>query len=35
MSNAGDTARRLMEAYGKLRTDPCCSSGPKGEFTLR
>jgi C4-dicarboxylate-binding protein DctP len=35
MSKAGDTARRLMEAYGKLRTDPCCSSGPKGEFTAR
>jgi C4-dicarboxylate-binding protein DctP len=35
MNDAGETARRLMEAYGKLRTDPCCTSGPKGEFTLR
>jgi C4-dicarboxylate-binding protein DctP len=35
MNDAGETARRLMEAYGKLRTDPCCSTGPKGEFTLR
>jgi C4-dicarboxylate-binding protein DctP len=33
MSTAGETGRRLMEAYGKLRTDPCCSAGPKGEFT--
>jgi C4-dicarboxylate-binding protein DctP len=35
MNNTGETARRLMEAYGKLRTLPCCSSGPKGEFTAR
>ena len=35
MSNAGETAHRLMAAYGKLRTDPCCTSGPKGEFTPR
>jgi C4-dicarboxylate-binding protein DctP len=35
MNRAGDTAHKLMEAYGKLRTDPCCTSGPKGEFTLR
>jgi C4-dicarboxylate-binding protein DctP len=35
MNIAGETGRRLMEAYGKLRTDPCCSAGPKGEFTSR
>ncbi|HXE88660.1 MAG TPA: hypothetical protein VN524_17895, partial [Hyphomicrobiaceae bacterium] len=27
--NAGsDLARRLLAAYGKLRADPCCTSGP-------
>ena len=35
MNTTGETARRLMEAYGRLRTHPCCSSGPKGEFTAR
>ncbi len=35
ISTAGETGRRLIEAYGKLRTDPCCSAGPKGEFTSR
>ena len=35
MSNAGEIAHRLMAAYGKLRTHPCCTSGPKGDFTLR
>jgi C4-dicarboxylate-binding protein DctP len=35
MDTAGETGRRLMEAYGKLRTDSCCSAGPKGEFTSR
>jgi C4-dicarboxylate-binding protein DctP len=35
MVSAGDLGRRLMTAYGKLRTDPCCSAGPKGDFTLR
>jgi C4-dicarboxylate-binding protein DctP len=35
MNKTGETARRLMEAYGKLRTLPCCSSGPKGVFTAR
>jgi C4-dicarboxylate-binding protein DctP len=35
MNNSGELARRLMEAYGRLRTDPCCSAGPKGEFTHR
>jgi C4-dicarboxylate-binding protein DctP len=31
----GAVGRRLMVAYGKLRTDPCCSAGTKGEFTRR
>jgi C4-dicarboxylate-binding protein DctP len=35
MSTAGDIAAKTMAAYGKLRTLPCCSAGPKGEFTLR
>jgi C4-dicarboxylate-binding protein DctP len=35
MRTTGETGRRLMESYGKLRTDPCCSAGPKGEFTSR
>jgi C4-dicarboxylate-binding protein DctP len=35
MNTAGETGRRLLDAYGKLRTDPCCSTGPKGEFTSR
>jgi C4-dicarboxylate-binding protein DctP len=28
MSKNGELARRLMAAYGRLRTDPCCSAGP-------
>ncbi len=35
MSTTGETARRLMAAYGRLRTHPCCSSGPSGQFTAR
>jgi C4-dicarboxylate-binding protein DctP len=35
MTTAGDIAAKVMAAYGELRTLPCCSSGPKGEFTLR
>lgn len=35
MTIAGELGRRLMGAYGKLRTDPCCTSGPKGQFTRR
>jgi C4-dicarboxylate-binding protein DctP len=35
MTDTGDMARRLMGAYGKLRTDPCCNSGPMGSFNLR
>ena len=35
MTVAEDMARLLMEAYGKLPTDPCCSSGPAGSFKSR
>jgi len=35
MNASGDLARRVMAAYGKLRTEPCCTSGPKGAFTHR
>jgi C4-dicarboxylate-binding protein DctP len=35
MEEGGELARRLMDAYGKLRTDPCCSAGPPGAFNLR
>jgi C4-dicarboxylate-binding protein DctP len=33
--SSGEVATELMAAYGRLRTLPCCSAGPKGEFTLR
>jgi C4-dicarboxylate-binding protein DctP len=32
---AGELGQRMMAAYGKLRTQPCCTSGPHGEFTRR
>jgi C4-dicarboxylate-binding protein DctP len=36
MEKNGEQARRLMAAYSKLRTDPCCSKGPSElEFTRR
>ena len=35
MSNAGELGRRLMEAYGQLRTQPCCSAGTPGDFIRR
>jgi C4-dicarboxylate-binding protein DctP len=28
MKNGGDLGEKLMAAYGKLRSDPCCSAGP-------
>ena len=28
ISNNTDLARQLMAAYGKLRTDPCCTARP-------
>jgi C4-dicarboxylate-binding protein DctP len=36
MDRNGELARRLMEAYRKLRTDPCCTAGPsEAAFTRR
>ena len=37
MNTGGELARKLMVAYGKLRTDPCCTTGPRSElgFTRR
>jgi hypothetical protein len=35
MERGGEMARQLMEAYGKLRTDSCCTAGPPGVFSLR
>jgi C4-dicarboxylate-binding protein DctP len=35
MSNAGELGQRLMQAYGQLRTQPCCSIGTPGVFTHR
>lgn len=36
MNTSGELGRRVMAAYGKLRTDPCCTAGPaKGTFTHR
>jgi C4-dicarboxylate-binding protein DctP len=33
MDAAGALGARVMAAYGKLRQHPCCTSGPKGQFT--
>jgi C4-dicarboxylate-binding protein DctP len=30
---AGELGMRVMAAYGKLRTQPCCTSGPTGDFS--
>jgi C4-dicarboxylate-binding protein DctP len=35
MSRGGELERQLLSAYGKLRTDACCSAGPGGNFTRR
>ena len=36
MDRNGELARRLMAAYSKLRTDPCCTAGPSAAaFTRR
>jgi C4-dicarboxylate-binding protein DctP len=35
ISSSGELGNHLLAAYGKLRTDPCCSSGPGGTFTRR
>jgi hypothetical protein len=33
MNNSGELGQRLMEAYGQLRTQPCCTAGTPGVFT--
>jgi C4-dicarboxylate-binding protein DctP len=35
MSSSGQLGQQLLEAYGRLRTQPCCSAGPPGMFTRR
>jgi TRAP-type C4-dicarboxylate transport system substrate-binding protein len=35
MDKNGELARRLMAAYSKLRTDPCCAAGPGGGTFMR
>ena len=35
MSKSGQLGQRLMDAYGRLRTQPCCSAGTPGAFTRR
>jgi C4-dicarboxylate-binding protein DctP len=37
MANNAELARQLMAAYGRLRTDPCCTAGPStgGTFSRR
>jgi C4-dicarboxylate-binding protein DctP len=35
MKSPGDQIRQILAAYGRLRTDPCCSVGPGGSFTAR
>jgi C4-dicarboxylate-binding protein DctP len=35
MSRSGELGQRLMEAYGRLRTQPCCNAGTPGVFTRR
>jgi TRAP-type C4-dicarboxylate transport system substrate-binding protein len=32
MKSNADTAVRMMAAYAKLRTDPCCNQQPAGTF---
>ena len=35
MSNHPEMARRLLAAYGRLRTEPCCSTAPNAELFSR
>jgi C4-dicarboxylate-binding protein DctP len=36
MSRVGERARKVMDAYGRLRLDPCCSAAPgNAAFTRR
>jgi C4-dicarboxylate-binding protein DctP len=35
VQNNSDLARQLMAAYGRLRTEPCCSAGPRTGGTFK
>jgi C4-dicarboxylate-binding protein DctP len=35
MTNSGESGQNLLEAYGQLRTQPCCTAGTPGTFTRR
>ncbi len=35
MSNHPEMARQLLAAYGRLRTEPCCSTAPNAELFSR
>jgi hypothetical protein len=35
MSKSGELGWRLLEAYGQLRKQPCCTDGTPGAFTRR
>jgi C4-dicarboxylate-binding protein DctP len=35
MRNYPEMARQLLAAYGRLRTEPCCSTAPNGELFSR
>ena len=35
MGRGGELERQLLDAYGRLRTDPCCNMGPAGVFHRR
>jgi len=35
MDTTADLGTRLMAAYGRLRTAPCCSAGPDGPTPSR
>jgi C4-dicarboxylate-binding protein DctP len=35
VQNNSDLARQLMAAYGRLRTEPCCSAGPRTGDTFK
>jgi TRAP-type C4-dicarboxylate transport system substrate-binding protein len=35
MERNGEGARKLMDAYGRLRMDPCCSAAPGGGIFTR
>jgi C4-dicarboxylate-binding protein DctP len=35
MNKSGELGQRLLEAYGELRKQPCCTDGTPGVFTRR